>query len=260
MSESDEIRELAKELGKPALPFDPATVRKGQITAVDNTTATVTITLSGSDVAVPGLSYMDSYSPVVGDVVHVVQQANTGFVLGTVMTVAASGGWTNATMNTGWTAGSVGRGSTLQWRRILDNGSPKMQWRGTCTRSSGVTNEIAVGIPADSRPAVQIPILVARYPLGGRNDVVVNFNIDGSVGISGYDTPTLATTATNQAGGEHYHHIGQPDLVHNPGVHGDSFGAEPINHTHVQDAHVHGANLTAGSLTWVSFDGVEYFL
>lgn len=259
MSENQEIKELAKELAKPELPFDPASIRKGQVTAVDTTTATVTITLSGSAVEIPGLSHLDSYSPVVGDVVHFVQQANTGFVLGTVMTVGASGGWINATMNTGWSAGSTGRGSTLQWRRILDNGSPKMQWRGTCTRSSGVTNEIAVGIPANSRPAVQVPILVARYPVGGRNDVVVNFNIDGSVGISGYDTPTLATVAINQTGGDHFHGIGQPDLIHNPGgPHGDSFSAGA--HTHIQDAHVHGANLTAGSSTWVSFDGVEYFL
>lgn len=297
----DDVRALASEMNKPALPFDPCTLRKGEVVAVNATT--VDITLSGSDVVIPDVAFADSYSPVAGDTVNVLVQSNAILVMGQPMTTGGStgaGGWTAPAMGAGFTGSASGRGA-LEYRRILDNGAPKIQWRGACVRSSGTGTVVASGVPAAGATRT---VLAPRDPTGGSNSIVLNFNTDGTVSISGDTTSAAASTAVNQnatavnqnttadnnnstitiqSGGTgiftqlndvaipagspstNYNHRHEIATGHTHGNDSHDHSQNPHTHTqdphtHTQNAHTHAVNMTAGAGTWVSFDGIEYFI
>lgn len=87
LSEAD-LRALAAELQKgQQLGFDPASVRKAIITAVDltSTPPVVSIQLSGdTTTTIPGVRVFRSYTPVVNDVALILKQGNDLLALGTV--------------------------------------------------------------------------------------------------------------------------------------------------------------------------------
>jgi hypothetical protein len=58
----------------------PLRMRLGEISSVE--TGTVTVTIGGSATAVPGVRYLDSYSPTAADVVIILQQGAALVVLG----------------------------------------------------------------------------------------------------------------------------------------------------------------------------------
>lgn len=92
---TNELRELATELARPELAFDPATVRKGTVVSFDSTGTppTLGITLSGDlTITVSGVRFIESYSPTVGDTVLILKQGTDVLVLGPVALVFPSTG------------------------------------------------------------------------------------------------------------------------------------------------------------------------
>lgn len=194
-------------MAAPAYPFEPVTLRKGDIVAVDTVSSppTVSITLSGDTQEIPGIRFADHYSPVVGDVVEVFKQGSAHVVWGQLMVGTGSpeepgapGGWLQPTMSAGYTNVAAGRGF-VRFRRIIDNGAPKIQWSGAVVRATGTTTQILSGLPEDCRPPETRSFIAARSAAGGSNSVVLEFQPAGTVNIAGDTTSTDAVVAVNQS-------------------------------------------------------------
>lgn len=125
-----DIRDLASQLNAPALSYTPMDMRKGTITAI--TGATVSLTISGDDtVTITEVRYIDSYSPVVGDIVQIEKQGTDICVLGQINTTTQGGS------SQGWAV----VGSAVQARVVVDNGDQKVQLKGVYQNlSAGATH------------------------------------------------------------------------------------------------------------------------
>lgn len=255
-AQSDELRLLAQELAKPQIPFDPTTIRKGVVTAFNSggSPPTVTLNISGdTTTSVAGVRFIDSYSPTIGDTVLIIKQGADIVVLGHVAESASN--WTKATLSSGFShRGNAG--GDVEYRRVFDNGSYKMQWRGTAARSSGTT--IISSLPAEFRPSYHTPVAATRSSSKSMS-VGIDFHTDGDVTLTYGDTSS------------HSHSFSVTDNAHTHTVFS-------INHSHggatTNTAHGHGssggASVTISGSTssadsgstpsWVSFNGIEYFL
>lgn len=83
----DDLRQLAAELQKNPLSFDPAVIRKGVVTAVDlaSSPPVVTVLLSGDTTTpIAGVKVFRAYTPVVGDTTLLLRQGKDLLALGTV--------------------------------------------------------------------------------------------------------------------------------------------------------------------------------
>lgn len=312
----DAIRELATEIAKQAvLDFDPATIRKGTVTAIADTSAppTLSVQISGdTTTTIDGVRYVDSYKPATGDVALIIKQGTDLVALGTIAANYSATGWTTVTLAAGWSHGGNG-GGNVRYRRVWDNGSPKMQWRGMASRSSGT---VAVSTPLASgyRPLARVSIDVARTATGGSNVVKLDFESDGTVNMVGGQTaPNSGTTGSTtpndstHSHGQHEHGIDDSTHQHGSHSHGipnndhfhsgtttvvsghehgipttshahggttDGNDAGPSTHshsgttqmttpsdsTHNHGSHNHSFNPTVDDPTWISFEGIEYFL
>ncbi len=310
------IRELAGEIAKQAvLDFDPATIRKGTVTAIADTASppTLSVQISGdTTTTIVGVRYMDSYTPVVGDTALIIKQGTDLCALGKIALNYTATGWTTVTLGAGFTHNGNG-GGAVRYRRVWDNGSPKMQWRGVAGRSSGTT---AVSIPLASgfRPQNLVPLVVARTVVGGSNAVKLDFRTDGTVEVIGGTTaPDAGTTGgttpndVTHTHGQHEHDIavsahthgshehvisnsnaGNSGHTHGGAVplsehahpnhnhsgttnvetpaesthfHGGTTGARtPDGSSHNHGSHNHSFNPTVDDPTWISFEGIEYFV
>jgi hypothetical protein len=228
--EDSELRTLVQELVKQSqLGFDPTTMRKGIITAVNPFfvgTPTVDLTMSGDDtVVIPGVRFLDSYSPLVGDSVLVMKQGADIMVLGRVaIGISTDVGWVQATLASGFThdSGSLG---ALTYRRVWDNGSWKVQFRGGVLRSANET--VISALPADFRPPSRATVLGARGHGGGSVAIQIQFETNGAVLLSG-NTFNIA--------------MGSPDtLIQNTGNVGSS------TPTLIQNTGTFGSNTVKGS-------------
>jgi hypothetical protein len=185
-------------LGTPELPFDPGTFRKGIVTSIFTTTTppTISVTISGDTTVIDGVRFFDSYSPQVGQTVILGKQGSDIWGMGSIADLpAASGGgsWTDAVLGTGFAHDGNGNG-TLQYRRVMDNGAWKMQWRGAVARTSG-NLVLATALAAEYRPGSKRSVACARDVQGGSNVVVVDFSTSGTLDITGQTTvPVLANT------------------------------------------------------------------
>jgi hypothetical protein len=260
-----EIRELAQQMLQAGeLGFDPTTLGKATVTAISKTSVppTLTVTVGGDATEVSGVRFFNSYSPQVGNTVWVAKQGADLVVVGAVSAtsaVGASGGdWIEADLAAGSHNGN-GNG-TVAYRRVMDNGSWKMQWRGGWSRS-GTT--IVSSLPTDYRPSHRCSLLAAR-DASGINDIKIDFNTNGSVvlvtasgttqastsgdvwystPITSYDDPVDVTTA-------------DPIDGHSHGVVGGHDHAVGHDHGFTGGSHSHTVDLP----TWVSLNGLEYFL
>lgn len=94
----DELRQLAAEMQKSDLPFDPASIRKGNVTAVSlaSTPPTVTVQLSGDTTTdIPGVRVARNYTPVVGDQALLIKQGTDLLALTAVASASYGIGTTN---------------------------------------------------------------------------------------------------------------------------------------------------------------------
>lgn len=267
--QDDQIRALATQIAQMTkLGYDPATIRKGVISAVSDTTTppTVSLNLSGdSETLVTQVRTLNNYTPLVGQTVLIAKQGADIFILGSIASVNPSS-TTNTTSDNGWiqatlTAGSHNGNSNgnVKYRRIMDHGSWKMQWQGGWN-VSGTT--MVTGLDPDYRPSARRSLIVARDATGA-NDAKLDFNTDGSVLLVGGTTAPSGTGSTGLNGafsiGDHGH------------TYLDIYGAAgEFNYTGATSAtggfsvgnHSHSVTVTNAvtAPTWVSLNGLEYFL
>lgn len=255
----DAIRELATQIAKQAvLDFDPATIRKGTVTAIADTASppTLSVQISGdTTTTISGVRYLDSYVPVAGDTALIIKQGTDLVALGDIAAAYSATAWTTVTLGSGWTHNGNSGGS-VRYRRVWDNGSPKMQWRGVAARSGG---GVAVSTPLASglRPLVRVPVDTSRSEAGGAVSVRLEFQTDGTVTMVG------GTTAPGSAGG-HTHgvditdndHTHTVDIADNDHTHGVSITDNSHNHSIdiTDNAHNHGGST---SLTAVTINGTS---
>jgi hypothetical protein len=76
------VRELVDLLIPRVSDLKPAMVRWGQVTATATAPNSLSVKLDGSSTATPGLRYLASYTPTVGDTVVAVQNGPDVLVLG----------------------------------------------------------------------------------------------------------------------------------------------------------------------------------
>lgn len=178
---NDQIKALATEIAKQTLlDFDPATIRKAEVTASADTAnpPTISIQISGdTTVTIDGVRYLDSYSPVVGDTILVFKQGTDLVALGQINDTPAS------PADQGWvTTGGV------QYRKVLDNGDLKVVLRGSFTVSGTSLWTMNSGYI----PSVTRTILAGRN--GEATSVLVQIAVTtGAVTLVG-GTQTLGTT------------------------------------------------------------------
>jgi hypothetical protein len=192
---TSQIRDLATTISQQSiLAFDPATVIKGQVTAIDTTDVppTLSVQVNGdTTTTITGVVYLDSYAPVVGDTCLIVKQDANLFALGQLAAQFSASGWTLAPLGAGFTHGGNGNGS-VRYRRVWDNGSWRMDWKGGAASDGSSTAIIASGgIPAGYVPASLVSLNAARDAQGAVFSVKIDFSTDGSVNLRS-PTPVLS--------------------------------------------------------------------
>jgi hypothetical protein len=200
--EDDAIRQLAAELARQfELPFEPTTLTKGTITAIDYTGSppTLSIQVSGdSSVTLTKVRLLNNYSPEIGHTVLIAKQGADLVVLGHIAELSArsvndnAGGWKRLDPSNGSHGG--GENGDIYYRRILDHGSWKMQWRGGWNTSETATMLLGGTLPVECRPSSRRTVLCARSTNGAAS-VQMNFNTDGGAVLSGGTAANFVSSA-----------------------------------------------------------------
>jgi hypothetical protein len=274
----DEIRRLAQQITQAAsLGFDPTTILKGEITAIDQNTIppTLTLAISGeTTTTVSEVRLLNSYSPQVGHTVLIAKQGPDIVVLGNVMAVGAmgtesgAGDWTVPTLSAGSHNGNSN--GDVAYRRVLDHGAWKMQWRGGWNVSGTFMLNTNRALTSEYRPESKRSVLVARQIQGGSTVAQLDFHTDGRVELVGGTTTANSANTTGDVGAaggfsvsNHSHGMpfdgegGAPTHNHLGGTF-DGGGFSVSNHDHGFAGGSHTHSVTAP--TWISLNGVEYFL
>lgn len=272
VAQSDELRALATTLQKPELSFEACTFRKGIVTAVsDGPPPSVSLQISGdTQTTVTGVRRLEGYTPLVGQTVLILKQGSEILALGHIA-VAQETGWALASLNGGFSHNGNSNGS-FKFRKVRDHGADKVQFKGSVSRNSG---SVITTLGADFHPASRRTLMAARNS-NGSNDVKVEVGTDGSVQLIGMGTVPDSFDSMNVSGGgwTNYHdhpahsHGGStnsadpPDGLANAHSHGIP-STDFANHRHyVGDGHTHGLdiNLSVPDPSWISLNGLEYFL
>jgi hypothetical protein len=272
-AQDKQIRDLAAQIAQMSkLGFDPTTIRKAIVGAVSDSVSppTVSLNISGdTDTLVTQVRTLNNFTPLVGQTVLLAKQGTEIFILGAISAtnpyaVGGAGvtdnGWRRATITNGSHGGNSN--GDIYYRRILDHGSWKVQWRGGWVPGgSTVLIGSADALDTDFRPSSKRSVLAAREIQTGQIAVQFDFQTDGTVNLVG---GTIATGASAPGGYteiidpvdsttsalDGYTSGGGSDLGHSHGVVGGHWHDVFVNsHTH---------NATAPS--WISLNGVEYFL
>lgn len=271
-----QLRDLATTMGNMVDKAVSAgfTIRKAIITQVNalSVPPTVSLNISGdTQTSVDEVRMMNNYTPLVGQTVLLAKQKSEILILGAV---ATSGGTDVGPVDTGWKKATLAAGShsgngngDIYYRRVLDHGSWKMEWRGGWNVSG--TNIIAALDP-DYRPTSKRSILVARDVQGGSNVAQVDFTSDGKATLVG------GLTSPNSAGSHtHFVDIGVDVGVSASGSNTTGGASAGTAHTHGFSVGVDGSGSgeAAGTSnsggshqhnvnnpTWISLNGVSYYL
>lgn len=266
--QSSEISQLVDQLSKPDIPFDPATIRKGTITASNPTASppNVSLTISGDDTTtIDAVRYIDSYSPVVGDTVLIIKQGTDIVVLGQINDsgVGADNGWQTPTLGSGFSNNGNSNGNP-SYRLVLDNGDLKVQWKGSVAKTGTATALCTLAAPY--LPASKRSMLTGRDPGGGSVAVQLDFNTDGTVVVVGGTTVPSGTGTTGASASlSHQHYQGYSDYQICGYL---SQAGSDLCHAHYQgysdfqlSTHTHTmGNLAVTFPTWITLNGIEYFL
>lgn len=289
-----EIRDLAAQLAAPALSFDPATIRKGVVTGVAvgnaSTAPTISVTISGDTTTViDGVRLAADYSPIIGDTTMLFKQGANLFAAfkiaeaGSITASSDVGGFVQATLGSGFTHNGNSQGN-LMYRRVLEDGAWKVQWKGGVSISGTQTAVCTVG--SDFLPTGKRTLTAAREQGSGSNVITVDFTTGGAVTLVGNTTAPDASASsssgstTGTAGGQstssaspYTSNVDPLDNTTAGGADGHSHGVVGA-HYHVVDSHWHGngnhahtmgsvsvsVTVSVGAPAWVSFNGLEYFL
>jgi hypothetical protein len=270
-----QLRDLAAQMAQMSkLGFDPMTMRKAIIGSVSDTTSppTVSLNISGdTDTLVTQVRTMNNFTPLVGQTVLLAKQGTEIFLLGAIAatnpySVGGAGttdnGWQQATITNGSHGGNSN--GNIYFRRVLDHGSWKMQWRGGwAPGGSTILIGAANALDTDFRPSSKRSVLAAREIQTGATALQFDFNTDGTVTLVGSTQTAASATVSVSVGGStdsrdtastvsHNHGgaIATSTITHDDGFHSHSWSdSTSSSHTHA---------VTAPS--WVSLNGVEYFL
>ncbi len=293
-AQTEAIRALASEIAKQTmLDFDPATLRKGTVSSIESTGTppTVTVTLSGSTTTIPGVRYLDSYAPVVNDVVIFLKQTSDVLIIGQIAGQFAESVFTDVPLDNGNGHNGNGEGN-FQIRRVWDHGAWRVDLRGGINY---VANNIVDDLDPKYRPtgATRRTLLCARNA-AGTTSVKVDFNADGTVSMV---KASAAGNSDTHNHGSHDHSI--PDSSHTHGSHehvipntdhfhsgtttvvsGHEHGIPNTSHSHSGTTNVttpntstHNHGGTNGTTPnddthshaiddplWISFNGLHYYL
>jgi hypothetical protein len=220
----------------------------------------VSINLSGDTQQIDGVRFLESYSPVVGDVLAIAKVGPDLLILGAYALGASS--WTQATLGSGFTHNGDSQGN-VEYRLVWDNGSLKMQWQGCAAVSGSGTGLITTALDTAFRPSAQRKFLQARGLGNGASflGVHVVFATNGTVSLAGNaptapaHTHTLGTSAGESNGHLHSVYVSSD---------GSSYGAWTADYNGLDHSHAMGNSTgTSGTLPtpdWVSLHGIEYFL
>lgn len=264
-SSADQIRQLATQLNQPPYNFDPTTIRKAIITAIDagdaTTPPTATILFSGDTTSpVSQVRLAAGYGPQVGDTVIVLKQGSDFFMLTDIVGVSnqtassTAGGWTLATLQGAHSHNGNGNGS-LMYRRTMDGGCWKMQWKGAINYG-GTTTVLLANLGPDFRPPTKVSLTTARdVNSGGGALIGVDFQLDGGITLvaPNWQTGSSSVSHTHSVSGFTGGHSHSSSLGDGIGASSDSWGNGT---TSGGGSHTH----TASDPSWVSFHGLEYFL
>lgn len=255
-----EIRALAQQLNAMSTPdFTASALLKGTVISSNLTVqpSTASITLMGSSTQIDGVMIADNVTAVAGDVVNVTMQGNNIQITGRVSAGAgANGGWTQATLSSGFTHNGDS-GGNVEYRLIQDNGAAKMQWRGVAAVAGSVTTVLSAALGTAYRPASQRKLLLAR----GMGNGAAILDVQAVFATSG--TVTLAGNTYSLPGSSHTHEI----FTSLDGY--ESAALSNLQHSHIGNDGVDSGGGATGSASgsaalstpdWVSFNGVEYFL
>ncbi|MFE0101147.1 hypothetical protein [Streptomyces sp. NPDC059009] len=237
----DAIRELATEIAKQQiLAFDPATIRKGTVTAIASTSAppTLSVQISGdTTTTIDGIRYIDSYAPEINDTVLIIKQGTDLVALGEIAGQFSESSWTTVSLAAGFSHNGNSNGN-VEIRRIWDHGCWKVQMRGAANRSSGT---LIANVPANYRPTARRSLLCTRTATGGSNVVKIDVETTGDINMVG------GTTAPNggNTGDESAHSHGMENNDHD---HGGGVSYEG-SHTHgiANNDHNHGGSTNSAS-------------
>lgn len=277
---NSDLRRLAMAIDTPP---EAATARviTGTVTAVSltGTPPSITVKMQGDDVEVAGIAFIESYSPVVGDTVNMIKQGSEVWAIGQIVTTSAAPtdtGWIQPTLAANITTDPV---DPVRYRVIVDHGTRKVQMRGGVSVASAANTLWTM--PTEARPVVNMrPILIARDP-NGANDTHLTPNANGTMVLSGSGTAGSSTGGSTSTGNASV--SGTSDWVQDPpfsaggqpttnGPYNDDTGVDHVhqmNHRHGFNAGSHSHSIPAGggshthsvpASTWVSFNGIEYFL
>jgi hypothetical protein len=248
----DEIRQLAT-----ALAPEPVTAMSGEKAVIDSislggsgTPPTVTVNLGG--VLIPGVAIESNYTPQVGDTVLLLRQG-TSYLASMRITAQSSksvnteGGWTQASLASG---NGHRSGSAVMYRRVMDNGCWKMQWKGLM--DYGNSSLLASALAADFRPSESRPIAIARSLTGGMPVMRLDFDTDGTATFWG-------ATFSTPSDGSHTHGLGSSDVRLSGYL---SQAGTDLGHSHGLGTSGSGGSHTHDITAppWLSLNGVEYFL
>lgn len=251
------LRDLAKEIAKSGqLGYDPTTLVKGTIVTIDHASAppNVAVQLSGeTSTTVASVRLLNNYSPVVGHTVIVARQGADVMVLGHVADLGGysvaggAGGWIKASINSGSHNGNSN--GDIYYRRILDHGSWKMQWRGGLT--VGGSSTVITGLPAEYRPTGHRSTLAARQ-VNGATACTIDFHTDGRVVLAGLNATADAATVSGDiaSAGGHSHSI-PSNTASGTAVTIDGSTGSAGSHSHgvaiVDNGHSHGVAIVDNS-------------
>lgn len=245
---SSEINALAAQIGKLAADPTASTVlSQGVITAVALTATppTCSLTLSGGTTVVDGVQFVQTYTPVVNDIVLVGKQGNGLIVIGTVATGSSTSGmWVAPTLSSGFTTNGNSNGA-LMYRYVLDNGDMKIQWKGSVAHTGSNTAIISAANGPANHPSAKVSRVTARDVGSGTHAVGLDFNTDGSVSVV---APTVQSA--------HLHALGTSDVQLSGYL---SLAGSDLGHAHGLGNSI-GTTSSVADPTWISFHGIEYFL
>lgn len=287
----DEIRSFIISLMEAmSLGYNPSTWIKAVVTGVDfnGSPPTLSIQISGeTTTTVSNVRLLNNYTPMVGHTVLVAYQGADIVVFGHIADAGAlepaDTGWIKATLSSG-TSHNGGSGGDVYYRRVLDNGSWKMQWQGSVSVGSNMfIIDTAQAVPSDYRPTSNRP-MVARRNSTHDNAVGLEFRTDGRVQIVGPNATGLSSTVSGDvwSNGSHSHSVGSHSHGGGTGsIGGHSHVTGGVSST-VNGGHSHGIGSTSlgsgtsgyhdhgfssgshvhsvSTPTWVSLNGIEYFI
>ncbi|MGW6255406.1 hypothetical protein [Streptomyces sp. NPDC055085] len=223
--------------------------------------ATVDLYLNGdASQVIPAVPMIDSFNPVVGAKVNCAVVDGRPFVV-CHLSENANTGWQTLSLGSGFSHDGNSQGN-VQYRRILDNGSWKMQWQGGLGITGSPTNVENTPLSSIYRPAKKRSIPLARDVFNGSTMVSqIDFQTDGTLDLITINQVGQANAGNDTTGASPNTNSVDPidstttDSGHSHGVTG-SHSHTVDNHWHNIQTHTHGVLYP----TWITLHGVEYFL